>query len=169
MDRIGIAGVARVDWLAAGEAFVLAVVEADAILAEFPAEVDFVAINARGEIEQAHIQIFHHAAGFLDAIQRGLNALLQAIELLASGSRVFARRCIAGREADAAKCEGNIENSLAMCTALAPVIGYDKAAKIASCAASTAIAEAASRRSCLANMGRPPNGRSLSRLSRIPP
>src|SRR5262249_39689149 len=57
--------------------------------------------------------------------------LLQAIELLASASRVFGRRCIAGLEADAEKCESNIEQSLAMCTALAPVIGYDEAAKIA--------------------------------------
>jgi fumarate hydratase class II len=57
--------------------------------------------------------------------------LLQAVEILTSGSRVFARRCITGLEADVAKCEGNIENSLAMCTSLAPVIGYDKAAKIA--------------------------------------
>jgi fumarate hydratase class II len=57
--------------------------------------------------------------------------LLQAIELLTSGSRVFANRCVKGLEADVAKCEGNIENSLAMCTSLAPVIGYDKAAKIA--------------------------------------
>src|SRR6267378_2943435 len=57
--------------------------------------------------------------------------LLQAVELLASGSRVFGRRCIAGLEADAEKCESNIEQSLAMCTALAPVIGYDKAARIA--------------------------------------
>jgi fumarate hydratase class II len=57
--------------------------------------------------------------------------LLQSIELLASGSRVFARRCVSGLEADAEKCESNIEQSLAMCTALAPVIGYDEAAKIA--------------------------------------
>src|SRR5258705_6865115 len=57
--------------------------------------------------------------------------LLQSAELLASGSRVFARRCIAGLEADAEKCESNIEQSLAMCTALAPVIGYDNAANIA--------------------------------------
>ncbi len=57
--------------------------------------------------------------------------LLQSIELLTSASRVFASRCIAGVEADREKCEGNIEQSLAMCTALAPVIGYDKAAKIA--------------------------------------
>jgi fumarate hydratase, class II len=57
--------------------------------------------------------------------------LLQSIELLASSGRVFARRCVAGMEADADKCESNIEQSLAMCTALAPAIGYDNAAKIA--------------------------------------
>jgi len=57
--------------------------------------------------------------------------LLQSIELLTTASRVFARRCVAGLEADAQKCESNIEKSLAMCTSLAPVIGYDKAAKIA--------------------------------------
>jgi len=57
--------------------------------------------------------------------------LLQSIELLANASRVFARRCVADLEADAKKCESNIEQSLAMCTPLAPVIGYDNAAKIA--------------------------------------
>jgi fumarate hydratase class II len=57
--------------------------------------------------------------------------LLQAIDLLTAASRVFAKRCVAGLEADAEKCEGNIEKSLAMCTSLAPVIGYDQAAKIA--------------------------------------
>src|SRR5437899_1208406 len=34
--------------------------------------------------------------------------LLQSISLLASASRVFAKRCIAGLEADREKCEGNI-------------------------------------------------------------
>jgi fumarate hydratase class II len=63
--------------------------------------------------------------------------LLESIELLTNGSRVFAKRCIAGLEADVTKCEGNIENSLAMCTSLAPVIGYDKAAKIAKIAYET--------------------------------
>jgi len=57
--------------------------------------------------------------------------LLQSIALLSSGSRTFARRCIAGLEADAEKSESNIERSLAMCTSLAPVIGYDNAARIA--------------------------------------
>jgi len=60
--------------------------------------------------------------------------LLQAIDLLASASRVFAYRCISGLEADAQRCESNIEKSLAMCTALAPVIGYDRAAQIAKAA-----------------------------------
>ena len=44
---------------------------------------------------------------------------------------------MAGIEADAAKCSGDVERSLAMCTALAPVIGYDKAAKIAKIAYDT--------------------------------
>jgi fumarate hydratase class II len=57
--------------------------------------------------------------------------LLQAIELLTRATEIFSRRCVAGLDADAEKCESNIEQSLAMCTALAPVIGYDKAAQIA--------------------------------------
>ncbi|MCI0362406.1 MAG: aspartate ammonia-lyase, partial [Phycisphaerales bacterium] len=63
--------------------------------------------------------------------------LLQSIELLANASRVFARRCVAGLEADAARCAANIERSLAMCTALAPVIGYDAAGRIAKIAHET--------------------------------
>ena len=63
--------------------------------------------------------------------------LLQAIDLLTNASQVFARRCIAGLEADQRKCEANIEQSLAMCTALAPVIGYDRAAAIAKTAHET--------------------------------
>jgi fumarate hydratase, class II len=63
--------------------------------------------------------------------------LLSSIELLANASRVFAKRCIAGLQADVEKCEANVERSLAMCTALAPVIGYDKAAHIAKVAYQT--------------------------------
>jgi fumarate hydratase class II len=57
--------------------------------------------------------------------------LLQSIGLLTNAAQVFSRRCLAGLEADVEKCGENVEKSLAMCTALAPVIGYDKAAKIA--------------------------------------
>ncbi len=57
--------------------------------------------------------------------------LLQSIELIARVSNVFADKCIKGIKADKKRCEEMIEKSLAMCTSLAPVIGYDNAAKIA--------------------------------------
>jgi fumarate hydratase class II len=57
--------------------------------------------------------------------------LLESIELLANAAREFARRCVAGLEADPARCAGNIEQSLALATALVPILGYEKAADIA--------------------------------------
>jgi fumarate hydratase class II len=63
--------------------------------------------------------------------------LLQAVELLAIGCQVFSHRCVAGLEADREKCRGNLELSLSNCTVLAPVIGYDQAAKIAKIAFQT--------------------------------
>jgi fumarate hydratase class II len=63
--------------------------------------------------------------------------LLQSISLLSAASRVFTGRCIEGLEADRQQCESTIEWSLAMCTALVPVIGYDKAAQIAKVAHET--------------------------------
>jgi fumarate hydratase class II len=60
--------------------------------------------------------------------------LLQSIELLSNAVTVFTTRCLQGLEADRERCEGLVEESLAMCTALAPVIGYDRAAEIAKAA-----------------------------------
>jgi fumarate hydratase class II len=57
--------------------------------------------------------------------------LLQSIELLSRAATVFADRCVNGIEANRQRCEGLVEQSLAMVTSLAPVIGYDKAAEIA--------------------------------------
>ncbi len=57
--------------------------------------------------------------------------LLESIHLLAAASRNFDERCIRGLEADRERAEGFVEQSLAMCTVLAPVIGYEKAAAIA--------------------------------------
>ena len=57
--------------------------------------------------------------------------LLRSIELLTRGAVVFSRRCVVGIEANVEKCQSDIERSLAMCTPLATVIGYDKAAQIA--------------------------------------
>ena len=57
--------------------------------------------------------------------------LLQSIELLATASGNFALRCIEGIQVNEQRCKDSIEGSLAMCTALAPEIGYDAAAKVA--------------------------------------
>ncbi|HEX5227764.1 MAG TPA: class II fumarate hydratase [Bryobacteraceae bacterium] len=57
--------------------------------------------------------------------------LLDSIALLAAGSRNFSRRAIEGLRANAERASGFIEQSLAMCTVLAPEIGYEKAAAIA--------------------------------------
>jgi fumarate hydratase, class II len=57
--------------------------------------------------------------------------VLQSIELLSRAARVFADRCVAGMEANRERCESLVEQSLAMCTSLAPIIGYDQAADIA--------------------------------------
>jgi fumarate hydratase class II len=57
--------------------------------------------------------------------------VLQSIELLSRAARVFADRCAAGIEANKERCEGLVEQSLSMCTSLAPAIGYDSAAALA--------------------------------------
>ena len=57
--------------------------------------------------------------------------LLQSIDLLSNASVMFADKCIRGIAADRERCEEMVEKSLAMVTALAPLIGYDRAADIA--------------------------------------
>ncbi len=57
--------------------------------------------------------------------------ILQSISLLARGAQVFARRCVSGLEANVERCRAETEQSLALGTALAPLIGYDQATEIA--------------------------------------
>lgn len=57
--------------------------------------------------------------------------LLQSIRLLSRVCTVFVDKCISAIEADEERCGEIIEQSLAMCTSLAPIIGYDNAAAIA--------------------------------------
>jgi fumarate hydratase class II len=57
--------------------------------------------------------------------------VLRSIELLSIGMNTFAKNCVAGLEPDRVRIAGLMENSLMLVTALAPVIGYDNAAKIA--------------------------------------
>ncbi len=57
--------------------------------------------------------------------------LLASIELLANSSRNLQVKLVDQLNADRARAEGFVEQSLAMVTALVPVIGYEKAADLA--------------------------------------
>ncbi len=57
--------------------------------------------------------------------------VLRSIELLSIGMDSFAKRCVDGLEPNRARISELLERSLMLVTALAPVIGYDNAAKIA--------------------------------------
>ena len=57
--------------------------------------------------------------------------IMESIEILSTSTKAFALDCIKGIKADKQKCENYIDDSLAMCTSLAPIIGYNKAADIA--------------------------------------
>ncbi len=97
-------------------------------------------------IPEAVIQVAAHVTGNDAAIAIGgqwgnfeLNVmmpmmahnLIESITLTASAARVFKEKCVDDIVADRERCESFIEGSLAMCTPLATVIGYDQAAKIA--------------------------------------
>ena len=57
--------------------------------------------------------------------------LLDSIELLTAGTRNFETRLVQGLEADRERAAAFVEQSLAMATALAPIIGYEQAAALA--------------------------------------
>ena len=57
--------------------------------------------------------------------------LLTAVKLLAGVTAVFDEKCVRGLRANEARCRELVERSSALITALAPRIGYDKAAEIA--------------------------------------
>ena len=57
--------------------------------------------------------------------------LLESIHILGNAAANFADQCILGIQANRERCAELIEQSQAMCTALAPEIGYDAAAQIA--------------------------------------
>ena len=57
--------------------------------------------------------------------------LLQSIEIEANAARLLAEKCIAGIKANRARCRDLAERSYALATAIAPSIGYDRAAQIA--------------------------------------
>jgi fumarate hydratase, class II len=61
-------------------------------------------------------------------------AMLQSVRLLADAARSFAGNCVVGIRANKARIRELTERSLMLVTALAPSIGYDRAAAIAKAA-----------------------------------
>ncbi len=57
--------------------------------------------------------------------------LLQSIEILANTAKNLAENCIAGIRANPERCRRYGESSPALVTVVAPIIGYDKAARVA--------------------------------------
>ena len=57
--------------------------------------------------------------------------LLESVRLMGNACDMFVDKCIDGLEVDQQRCSDLVEQSLAMCTSLAPLIGYDQSAAIA--------------------------------------
>jgi fumarate hydratase class II len=57
-------------------------------------------------------------------------ALLESITVTAAAARVFARRCVRGIQANAEQCRRYAELTGQLVTAIAPVVGYDRAAEL---------------------------------------
>ena len=63
--------------------------------------------------------------------------LLSSTMLLTGAVSAFNKNCAAGIEANAEQCRSSVERNLAICTSLAPVIGYDRAAGLSKLAFKT--------------------------------
>ena len=60
-----------------------------------------------------------------------IHNILQSIEIMGDSAKTFALYCVKGIKADKKRIKYLLDNSLMLVTALAPKIGYDKAANIA--------------------------------------
>ena len=60
-----------------------------------------------------------------------IHNILQSIEIMSDSAKTFALYCVKGIKADKKRISYLLDNSLMLVTALAPKIGYDKAAYIA--------------------------------------
>jgi fumarate hydratase class II len=59
------------------------------------------------------------------------HCFLESAQLLARGCEMFDENLLKDLKPDTERCKSLIEGSLAMCTSLVPVIGYDKSAALA--------------------------------------
>ncbi len=60
-----------------------------------------------------------------------IHNILQSIEIMSDSAKTFSLYCVKGIKANKKRIKSLLDNSLMLVTALAPKIGYDKAAKIA--------------------------------------
>ena len=60
-----------------------------------------------------------------------IHNILQSIEIMSDSAKTFSMYCVKGIKADKKRIKYLLDNSLMLVTALAPKIGYDKAASIA--------------------------------------
>ena len=56
--------------------------------------------------------------------------LLESLEILGSGARVFAEKCVVGIQPNHERCLQMAERTAALVTAIAPIVGYDAASEI---------------------------------------
>jgi aspartate ammonia-lyase len=93
-------------------------------------------------VTQAAVMAIAHDQALSTAVAMGsleLNAFmpliahcfLESLDLLARACAILRRHCVAGLEADAARCRAQVENGTAAATALLPLIGYEQAAELA--------------------------------------
>ena len=93
-------------------------------------------------VNQVHKQVLGNDTAIAAGASRGeldLNLykpvlahnFLQSAELLSNASQVFGERFVAKLEANEDHCAEQVEQSMALATALNPAIGYDKASKVA--------------------------------------
>ena len=81
-----------------------------------------VTVTVAGSNGHLELNVFKPVMGY---------TLLQSIRLLGDAARSFTDRCVAGIEPDRERIEALLNESLMLVTALAPVIGYDKATEVA--------------------------------------
>ncbi len=93
-------------------------------------------------VNQVHKQVVGNDAAVAAGAARGeldLNLykpvlahnFLQSAEILSNAAETFGERFVAKLEANEEHCTEQVENSMALATALNPAIGYDKASKVA--------------------------------------
>ncbi len=98
------------------------------VMSEMMMQVSFQVIGADAAITHACRESYFELNVGMPVMAHNL---LESIRLLANAARTFADKCVTGIEVNKDRCADLIEGSLAMCTSLAPVIGYDAAAAIA--------------------------------------